>query len=272
MRMCRLLAHVSPTPVTTQSVLGDASCREWQRLGRLHTDGWGTAWLDGDEVRRYRDARRGLDNPDLTDALGDTPSRARLTHLRLATEGFATRVQNTHPFRVGDIALAHNGSVVPFAPLRAKVTDAELERVGGETDTAVVFALILRQVDAGVPLFDAVTATVSQLREEFPTSALNLLVLSPDELIAVHANQGAPIPLELFEESGLGDDLPVDHVDHYYQLSWRRSEDGAIAVTSSGLTGDGWNRMLPETAVRIDLSTLHVERRELHEVAAVPAG
>lgn len=266
--MCRLLAHVSPTPVTTQSVLGDASCREWQRLGRLHTDGWGTAWLDGHEVRRYRDARRGLDNPDLTDALGDTPSRARLTHLRLATEGFATRVQNTHPFRVGDIALAHNGSVTPFAPLRAKVTDAELERVGGETDTAVVFALILRQVDVGVPLFDAVTATVSQLREEFPTSALNLLVLSPDELIAVHANQGAPIPLELFEESGLGDDLPVDHVDHYYQLSWRRSEDGAIAVTSSGLTGDRWNRMLPETAVRIDLSTLHVERRELHEVAA----
>ena len=36
--MCRLLAHVSPTPVTTRSVLGDASCREWQRLGRLQRE------------------------------------------------------------------------------------------------------------------------------------------------------------------------------------------------------------------------------------------
>jgi gamma-glutamyl hercynylcysteine S-oxide hydrolase len=266
--MCRLLAHVSPSPATTRDVLGDASTREWQRLGRLHTDGWGTAWLDGDEVRRYRDATRGLDNPDLTDALGDTPSRARLTHLRLATEGFATRVQNTHPFRVGDIVLAHNGSVSPFARLRAKVTDAELARVGGETDTAAVFALILRRHDAGEPLFDAVTAVVAELRREFPASALNLLVLSNRELIAVHANEGAPIPLELFEESGLGDDLPVGHVDHYYQLSWRRSEDGSIAVTSSGLTGDGWQRMAPETAVRVDLDTLEVSRRELRQAVA----
>ena len=266
--MCRLLAHVSPAPATTWDLLGEASCREWQRLGRLHTDGWGTAWLDGREVRRYRDTTRGLDNPDLTDALGDTPSRARLTHMRLATEGFAKRLQNTHPFRVGDIALAHNGSVTPFAPLRSRVTDAELERVGGETDTAVVFALILRKVDVGIPLFDAVSSTVAELRREFPTSALNLLVLSPDELIAVHANQGAPIPHGLFEESGLGDDLPAGHVDHYYQLSWRRSEDGSIAVTSSGLTGGGWNRMSPETAVRVDLDTLQVDRRELLQPAA----
>ncbi len=269
--MCRLLAHVSPTPVTTQDVIGRRAAEEWQRLGRLHTDGWGTAWLDGEAVRRYRDPVRGLDNPDLTDALGDTPSCARLTHLRLATEGFASRVQNTHPFRVDDIVLAHNGSVTPFQRLRAKVTDEELARVGGETDTAVVFALILRRHDAGEPLFDAVTATVGELRREFPTSALNLLVLSPHELIAVHANDGAPIPLELFEESGLGDDLPADHIDHYYQLSWRRSEDGSIAVTSSGLTGDGWNRMAPETAVRIDLAQLTVDRRELRAYAVEPA-
>src|SRR5690606_25107029 len=110
-----------------------------------------TAWLDGDQVRRYRDAALGLDNPDLTDALLDTPSRARLTHLRLATEGLATRVANTHPFRVGEIVLAQNGSVAPIERLREKVTDAELARVGGETDTAMVFALILRRHEAGEP-------------------------------------------------------------------------------------------------------------------------
>lgn len=268
--MCRLLAHVSPTPATTRDVIGDASCAEWQRLGRLHTDGWGTAWLDGDQMRRYRDAARGLESVDLTDALIDTPTRARLTHLRLATEGLATRVANTHPFRVGEIVLAQNGSIAPISRLRQKVTDAELARVGGETDTAMVFALILRRHEAGEPLFDAVTTTVAELRREFPTAALNLLVLSPDELIATHANQGAPVPYDLFEASGLGSDLPADHVDHYYQLSWRRAEDGAIAVTSSGLTGDGWERMAPESAVRVDLATLEVSRRDLHARAAQP--
>ncbi|WP_404312358.1 class II glutamine amidotransferase [Agrococcus terreus] len=269
--MCRLLAHVSPAPATTKDVIGDSAAAEWQRLGRLHADGWGTAWLAGQEIRRYRDPARGVDSPDLAGALGDTPSRARLTHLRLATEGMANRVSNTHPFRVDDIALAHNGSISPFAQLRAKVSDEELARVGGNTDTAAVFALILRRVDAGEPLFDAVTSTVVELRREFPRSALNLLVLSPEELIAVHANEGAPIPHKEFEASGLGPDLPADHVDHYYRLSWRRSEDGAIAVTSSGLTGDGWHEMAPETAVRVDLATLQVERRELGARAAVAA-
>lgn len=269
--MCRLLAHVSPSPATTTEIIGADAAREWQSMGRLHADGWGTAWLDRDEVRRYRDPVRGSESPDLTDALGDTPSRARVTHLRMATEGMANRVQNTHPFRAGDVSLAHNGSITPYARLRAKVTDAELARVGGDTDTAALFALILRRYDAGEPLFDAVTATVAELRREFPTSAMNLLILSTEELIAVHANTGAPIPHDLFEASGLGDDLPADHVDHYYRLSWRRSEDGSIAVTSSGLTGAGWQELSPESAVRVDLATLRIDVRELAVAASVAA-
>ncbi|WP_430591770.1 class II glutamine amidotransferase [Humidisolicoccus flavus] len=258
--MCRLLAFAAPDPRTATDVIGAAACREFQRMGRLHCDGWGTAWIQDGEVRRFRDPSDGTTNPDLAGALADTPSVARLTHLRLATDGMRNYRSNTHPFRVDGIALAHNGSVRPAKELRALVTEEELRRVGGETDTACLFALILRRVDAGVGVFDAVAATVAAVRSQFPSSAINLIVLTRDELIAVHANEGAPVPHKEFEESGLGDDLPRDHVDHYYQLSMRRSDDGTTVFSSSGLDTEGWERLEQNTAVRVDLHTLEITR------------
>ena len=86
---------------------------------------------------------------------------------RIAGEVFGFAVSAIQEIvRVGEIVLAQNGSVTPIERLREKVTDAELARVGGETDTAMVFALILRRHEAGEPLFDAVSATVSELRRE----------------------------------------------------------------------------------------------------------
>ena len=46
--MCRLLGFLSPTPVSAADLIGAAQCRRWQDLGRLHDDGWGTAWIAAD--------------------------------------------------------------------------------------------------------------------------------------------------------------------------------------------------------------------------------
>lgn len=257
--MCRLLGYAATHATTANDVLGPASCADWQRMGRLHCDGWGSAWVDEHgSVRRFRDPSDGTTSPDLTGALSDTPSLARITHLRLATEGMRNQISNTHPFRVGDIAFAHNGSVRPVEQLRQLVRPEDVEPIGGTTDSAIVFALILKAVADGLELFDAVTSTVDRLRGLFPTSALNLLLLSPHELIAVHANEGAPIPHEDFQASGLGHDLPRDHEDHYYQLSWKRTPH-AVVFSSSGLDTDGWHRMAQHSASRVDLATLDVE-------------
>jgi len=266
--MCRLLGYAAPRATTAAAVLGEADAREWQRMGRLHADGWGTAWVDASgAVERHRDPSDGAASPDLARAIGEDRATARIAHLRLATEGMGNVLGNTHPFLVDGIAFAHNGSIHPVQELRAMVRPEEVERVGGTTDSAIVVALVLREVARGVPLFEAVTSTVARLRERFDTSAINLLVLSADELIAVHANEGAPVPFDLFEESGLGVDLPIDHVDHYYQLAWRREADGAIAFTSSGLASDGWQRMAQHTAARVDLATLAFDVVDLPRAA-----
>lgn len=263
--MCRLLGRVSASLTTDADLIGSDGCAEFQRLGRLHADGWGTAWLtgnpDGAGLDRLRDPGDPIDAPDLTEALTRTPARGRLTHLRLATEGLATRIDNTHPFLADGIAFAHNGSV-PVAPLRDLVTDAELARVGGDTDSAMIFALMLRRIRAGEAAFDAVIAIVADLRRRFPTAAVNLMLLSEAELIAVHANAGATVPYEDFAASGLGDDLPTDHRDHYYRMSWRRFA-GGVVITSSGLSEDGWTPMEQHTAARVDLESLRIEIRTI---------
>lgn len=254
--MCRLLGYASPWTATTEDVIGAGRCTAFQQMGRLHADGWGTAWIDEDGgVARHRDPRSGSTNPELTQMLAAAPSTARISHLRLATQGFAVADANTHPFQVGPIALAHNGSIKPFDRLRPLVSDHELQRIGADTDTACVFALILRELDGGAELFEAVRSVAGRIALDFPGSALNLLVLSSRELIAVHSNEGAPIPHEDFARSGLGDALPLDHLDHYYRMSWVRQLDGTVAFSSSGLDRDGWDALPQHTAARVELGS-----------------
>ena len=253
--MCRLLGYAAPAVTTAQEVIGAQNCSDWQRMGRLHADGWGTAWLQQGQLQRVKSAESALQNPALTDALSAEPSRARIAHLRLATEGLAKTLDNAHPFVTDEFALAHNGSIRPIEQFLALAEPDELAPHGGTSDTSVIVALIKRRMREGRPLFDAVVETVEFIGREFPGSAANLLVLGDDELIAVHSNLGAPLPTDEFDAAGLGDDLPIDHYEHYYLLSYRQEDDGTVAFTSSGLSHDGWTPMPQSTAARVDLQT-----------------
>ena len=57
--MCRLLGRASTRLITDADLIGADGCTEFQRLGRLHADGWGTAWLtdapEGVRIDRLRD-------------------------------------------------------------------------------------------------------------------------------------------------------------------------------------------------------------------------
>ncbi|GAA0036305.1 class II glutamine amidotransferase [Brevibacterium metallidurans] len=256
--MCRLLGFLSPTPVSAADLIGAAQCRRWQDLGRLHDDGWGTAWIDptaAEAIARFRTPTEGTDDPRLTAALDDEADVGRIFHLRMATTGMADLVENTHPFLADGIAFAHNGSVHPVEELRALVTDEEIARIGGTTDSALVFALILRRVRTGVTLLEAVVETVRMLRADFDHPGINLLLLTAGELIVVHATAGTPVPYQSFDLSGTGGLLPYDHRDHYYRMSWQRFDNGATIVTSSGLSHAGWSRIEQNTAMRLRLGT-----------------
>lgn len=276
--MCRLLGYISPTPATASDLIGDEECRQWQNLGRLHADGWGTAWIrpeadslesarpqettsgtfdtgpdaqdtvsGGGRLERYRTPHEGADDTHLTEVLTRRPTNGRITHLRMATTGLADLTENTHPFLAENIAMAHNGSVHPIERLREFVTPAEIERIGGTTDSAIIFALILRRLGEGEPLFDTVVATVRMLRTDFDHPGINLLLLTSAEMIVVHDTAGTPIPY-------LDGDLPPDHHDHYYRMSWQRFAGGATIVSSSGLEHKGWSLIEQRTAMRLTVA------------------
>ena len=247
--MCRLIGFISPTSTTAADLIGADECRQWQSMGTVHDDGWGTAWIDTDTeaVARFRTPTEGADDPRLTRALDADASEGRICHLRMATTGLKDLEENTHPFLADGVAMAHNGSVHPIERLREYVSVAEVEEIGGTTDSAIIFALVLRDLRLGESLLDAVTGTVRMLRAGFDHPGINLLFLTTEEMIVVHATAGTQVPY-------LQGPLPPDHHDHYYRMSWQRSPENAMIVSSSGLEHKGWSLIEQNTIMRLTVA------------------
>jgi glutamine amidotransferase len=165
---------------------------------------WGVGFYQGGEFllkRRPIDDRPSLDLRDMTHGLR---ADILLAHVRVGTVGPA-RTENTHPFRYRQWIFAQTGTINAFNTLRGRLTDSLpqflLRDVRGETDAELLFHLFLSFLhDAGQldrPQVSANTAR-SALRsslalvdrlcaeEGHGPSALNLLVASPEFVLAVH--------------------------------------------------------------------------------------
>lgn len=262
--MCRLLAYVAPAPSTFTDVIGTDQGSAFQRLARLHADGWGTMWVDpAGKVRRERTAGGGSRDTDLTNALNGRRARASVAHLRLATGGLSVREENTHPFVTDGVGFAHNGSILPVGDLRAMLAKATLRRCQGNTDSEMYFGLVRERLADGLDLGDAVAAAVTTIRERFPVAGLNAMVLDSDHLVAVRASTHASVPSDHFAERGIIDaDLPPAHDEAYYDLRIR-VQDGAIAVASSGLDTTGWEDLPLDSVTVVDLATVTARTRLL---------
>ena len=246
----------------------------FQDMSRLHRDGWGTMWLNEDASRArttvaaVRSVASGLGDVDLRSSLIAHPSRARVAHLRLASKGMPIRQENTHPYLADNLGFAHNGAIIPTDRLRSMLTDGSLTAVKGDTDSELYFALIRENFREGGSLSRATVDAVSEIRRQYPLASLNALLLSADELIAVHASRNTPIPHEEFAESGLPhDELPLEHSTDYYRMGYYRSANGSIAFSSVGIDMAGWHELPQESVTTVDLRTL-----ELDVVALETAG
>jgi len=267
--MCRLIGYASPTEVTLAELVGSLQCSTFQHMSRLHADGWGTMWLGEDNhellhVKVEKSAVPGQDDIDLTNAMTEAPSRGRVVHLRMATDGMVVRQENTHPFVTDDIGLAHNGSIVPTGILRDSLSAESLDGVDGDTDSELYLAAIRQGVRAGLSLSEATFETVNWLRALFPLASLNALVMSPTEFVAVHASSLSPAPKHEFAARGLiAADLPLDHINAYYSMSYLRRADGAVAFSSTGIDRSGWSPLPDESITTVDLSTFEMTTRML---------
>lgn len=267
--MCRLFAFVAPEPSTAGNELGAAGTESLLSLARLHGDGWGWAGVrrPGDALMAKRSAISAASDPAF-DAMLATPARAGMVHLRWATPGLAVAERNVHPFRAGDLAFEHNGSIKPIAELFALLGDETRTWLIGDTDSEMYFALIREQLALGSSLHEATAAVARRLREAFPRASLNAILLDRTQLVVVHASARSILTEADLRVIGDHPHLPEEHNEDYFALRWRRSDDGTIVIGSTGVAGVDGEPLPAESVTRIDLADGSIETVELARATA----
>jgi len=107
-----------------------------------------------------------------------------VAHVRLASTGGRT-VQNTHPFDMHGLVMAHNGGFGELAQLDAQL-GSYASLVLGDTDSERYFALITQQADAhGGDVGAGIAAAARWIAARLPVSSLNTIVIAPGELWAL---------------------------------------------------------------------------------------
>ena len=183
-----------------------------------------------------------------------------VAHVRLASTGGRT-VQNTHPFDMHGLVMAHNGGFGELAQLDAQL-GSYASLVLGDTDSERYFALITQQADAhGGDVGAGIAAAARWIAARLPVSSLNTIVIAPGELWALRSpDQHA---LHIIERpAGPGQDpagRPGLHVRsatssiHVPELHSAPS----VVVASEELDGEsGWRVLAPGELVHVgpDLS------------------
>jgi dimethylhistidine N-methyltransferase/ergothioneine biosynthesis protein EgtC len=187
--MCRHLAYVGK-PVTLRSLIIDPPhglrVQAWaprrQRHGTVNADGFGVGWYaDGDPVpARYRRAEPIWSDPSFPDLARVTRSRAVLAAVRSATEGTEPGVAAAAPYAAGRWLFSHNGAVPGWpgalAPLAAELPTADLLALEARSDSALIWALVLRRLRTGDGPGAALAATVDALSAAQVPGRFNLLL------------------------------------------------------------------------------------------------
>lgn len=226
--MCRHLAYLGP-PVAIRTLVVDPPHsllrQSWaprrQRYGTVNADGFGVGWYaDGDPVpARYRSDRPMWSDPSFADVARVVRTRAMLGAVRSATPGLPYTVGAAAPFAAGRYLFSHNG-VVPGWPestaaIAAGLSVPDLLRVTSQeaaTDSALLWALVQRHLDAGASAAAALGAVV-RLAASTAGGRLNLLLTDGDQIAA----------------STFGD-----------TLSWRADERGLVVASEPYDDVSGW--------------------------------
>ncbi|MFD3806638.1 ergothioneine biosynthesis protein EgtC [Streptomyces sp. NPDC058611] len=187
--MCRHLAYLGPVVALGRLLSEPAHSlvrQSWeprrQRNGTVNADGFGVGWYaEGDPVPgRYRRSGPVWGDETFTDLARVVRSGGLLAAVRDATLAGADGEAAAAPFADGPWLFSHNGAVRNWpdavAPLAACLPPRELLQLSARTDSAFVWALVLRRLRAGDDLGTALAEPVREVASAAPGSRLNLLL------------------------------------------------------------------------------------------------
>src|SRR5258708_7248364 len=196
--MCRMLGYCARDRASLAEVTGERGLRDFTKLSAFHGDGWGMAWYDDRQGHVEKSPRRAADEPAYGELAHRRLGDLGLVHLRRATPGLPVEVGNSHPFRHGEIIMAHNGAIHPQDQLGDLLTPAWQRRLTGTTDSERYFLHVMSRLEENpADLIAALHDAVAHIDRTFTANSLNAIFLTPDALYSLcwyHQDRIPPVP------------------------------------------------------------------------------
>jgi glutamine amidotransferase len=237
--MCRHLAYLGPrVPLhdllfdAPHSLCSQARTPRHQTSGENNPDGWGVGWYpDGEtEPRRYRTVLPIWEDSRFAAESRTLASGAILAAARLASPGSTISDTGNAPFRSGAWLCSLNGAVKDFRDgigdvLRERVSEQRLAEIEGDSDSEVLFALVLDRLDAGDDPSAALASVVDGVLA-LTKARLNLVITDGQVLAATRVGNS------LFVRGSLVSSEPVDD-----DRGWCDVPDRSLVVATGGVDG-----------------------------------
>ena len=233
--MCRLLAFSSLERKSFYDVVGKGF-DSFVDLSEEHKDGWGYA-IEGSVTK---DLKRASQSPELFRAATSVLSNGALIHLRQASKGISVDINNNHPFTHNQITFMHNGTIRPGDTAEQFISEKYIDLIEGTTDSERYFYAMLSFIDE-LGLVEGVRKTVNAIAEIADYSALNIMVQTPDTLIAVCK----------FNPENKSEWRSEDH----YELRFKKNAN-EVVVASTGWGNTDWNHLDNNQMLVVNRSTL----------------
>ncbi len=251
--MCRLLGYCTRTPASLAEIMGEPGLHEFTRLSAFHGDGWGMAWYDDERLDVEKSPLRAVDEQAYHELARRPLASMGLVHLRWATPGLPVEPRNTHPFRLGDIVMAHNGAIHPQDRL-GELLPPDWERLlGGTTDSERYFLHVMSGVEEHGDMIAALCDTTAHIDGLFSANSLNSVFLTPDALYAVCFYDPDRIPHDALAARG-----HVGPTDSYFDMAYLETDE-TVLVASSGWCQDGWTPLPNRHVLVVDRATLRAK-------------
>lgn len=254
--MCRLLGYCSDRDASLEDLIGADGLREFTGLSALHGDGWGMAWYSGAEPVIRKSPIRADCAPEYDKLTREPLGQLGLLHLRWATPGLAVNERNSHPFRHGQFAFAHNGAIHPQHRL-AEMLPADWEsQLAGTTDSERYFLLIMSLLaERGGDMVAAIAGAAADIDARFEPTSLNAMLLCPDKLYAISWYHRERVPEARLRAHGYHQQAQIAA---YFDLAYRAT-DNALVVASSGWPQPGWTPLENRHVLVCDRRTLRTQ-------------
>ena len=239
--MCRHLAALG-NPVAADllfdaphALRDQARTPKHQPVGRTNPDGWGAAWYPrssrvGATPEHYRTVTSIWDDRAFVDTARAIECRTLIAAARLASPGLALAATSNAPFVAGTWAFSLNGHVEGFdgdvgRALRDAISSPRAATLQSDTDSEVLFALVLDQLAAGPSVgpapADALAAVMHRVTA-IATGRVNLLLTDGDTIYATRWGNS------LFARGSVVASEPLDDT-----TNWMEVPDHSLVVVDA---------------------------------------